>query len=135
MHTTRTPQQIALDRNAVIHLGVDLDLAALAVTPAFWSHNADDCRELSQGRVLSVFDYTTTWPYWERHPEGDEFLYLLSGDVELHLDDNHQECAIALEVGHAAIVPVGVWHRAVINAPSRLLFITPTPARTEQRPI
>jgi len=134
MHATPTPQPVVLGPDAVIHLGTQLDISALAVPPGFWAHDPIDSRELAHGRILSVFDYTTTWPYWERHPAGDELVCLLSGRVELLLDDGEQRQAVTLGVGEAAIVSAGTWHRALVHAPSRLLFVTPTPQRTQQRP-
>jgi quercetin dioxygenase-like cupin family protein len=135
MNTTLAPQPVVLGPDAVIHLGADLDMSALAVTSAFWTHDPTAQPELSRGRILSVFDYpATAWPYWEHHPTGEELVYLLAGDVELLLDDGHDQQGVRLGLGEAAIVPAGTWHRAVIHAPSRLLFVTPTPGRTEQRP-
>ena len=116
------------------HLGQDLDVSLVNVTSAYWAHESNTSPELSQGRILSVFDYTTTWPYWERHPAGDELLYLLSGDVELVLDDDVVTSRVRLGAGEAAIVPAGTWHRAMIHAASRILFVTPTPSQTQQRP-
>ena len=133
MHTTFTPRPVAIGPDAAVHLGDDLELAFLAVTAGFFAHGSNDSPQLSEGRILSVFEYTTTWPYWERHPTGDELVYLLFGDVELLLDDDEQSRVIVMRVGDAAIVPTGAWHRAVIRAPSRLLFITPTPRHTQQR--
>ena len=135
MHTMESSEQIALGRDNVIHLGLDLDIAELAVSDAFWSHVPTRHPQLSHGRILSVGDYTATWPYWERHPVGDELVYLVSGDAEFVVATDDECRTIRLAVGEAAIVPAGAWHRAVIHAPSRLLFITPTPARTDQRPV
>jgi mannose-6-phosphate isomerase-like protein (cupin superfamily) len=134
MHTTARPTAAGLElgRDTLIHLATDLGTKALAIDPSFWSHTADQA-ELGDGRILSVFDYTETWSWWERHPVGDEILLLLSGDVELMLDDADGEWSVPLAPGQVAIVPSGAWHRAVVRAPSRLLFITPTPARTEHR--
>lgn len=134
MHTTQTPELVALGPDFVIHLGAQLEITALAVGPAFWAHGPRAGAHLARGRVLAVFDYTATWPYWERHPSGDELVYLLSGDVELLLDDGRERRALTLGVGEAAVVRAGTWHRAVVHAPSRLLFVTPTPAQTQQRP-
>jgi mannose-6-phosphate isomerase-like protein (cupin superfamily) len=135
MTTTLAPQPIDLGPDAAIHLGADLDVSALALTSAFWTHAPTDNPQLSQGRILCVSDYATTWPYWERHPAGDELVFLLSGNVELLLDDSHEQRAVRLGVGQAAVVPAGTWHRAALHAPSRMLFITPTPARTQHRPV
>jgi uncharacterized cupin superfamily protein len=133
MHTP-TPTT-AIGPDAVIHLGDDLDITMLAVNRGFWTHDASNDPHLSDGRILAVFDYTETWPYWERHPTGDELVYVLAGDVELLLDHDLHTQSIHLRAGEAAIVPTGTWHRAAIHAPSRMLFVTPTPRRTEQRPL
>jgi uncharacterized cupin superfamily protein len=134
MHSTQTPDLVALGPEFIVHLDTELEMTALAVTPSFWAHGPSDSAQLARGRVLAVFDYTATWPYWERHPSGDEVVYLLSGAVELLLDDGLERRTLPLGVGQAAIVRAGTWHRAVVHAPSRLLFVTPTPAQTQQRP-
>jgi mannose-6-phosphate isomerase-like protein (cupin superfamily) len=134
MHSELMPPPVALGPHAVVHLGSQLDIATLAVTAAFWSHDATNSPLLAQGRILSVYDYATTWPYWERHPDGDELVYVLSGRVEFVLDNDRQRHTTTLRAGQAAIVPAGAWHRALISAPVRILFVTPTPARTQQRP-
>lgn len=116
----------------MIHLEAGLDLDSLTIGSEFWAHGSTEPL-LSDGRILSVFDYDTTWPYWERHPAGDELVYVVAGCCELQLDDGDVR-AVALRVGSAVIVPAGVWHRAAFTGACRLLFVTPTPARTEQRP-
>lgn len=63
---------------------------------------------------------------WEMHPDGDEFLYLLSGAIDLVLQTEQGEQFIALRPGDAHVVASGVWHRQLIRQPSQLLFITPT---------
>jgi uncharacterized cupin superfamily protein len=133
MHSTPTPDLVALGPEFVLHLDTELEITALAVTPSFWAHGSSASAQLARGRVLAVFDYTATWPYWERHPSGDEVVYLLAGDVELLLDDGLERRALPLGIGQAAIVRAGTWHRAVVHAPSRLLFVTPTPTQTQQR--
>ena len=71
---------------------------------------------------------------WEMHPDGDEFLILLSGRIDLVLDEGEQERTVNLRAGKAYIVPRGVWHRQLVREPSELLFFTPGP-RTEHRPV
>jgi mannose-6-phosphate isomerase-like protein (cupin superfamily) len=121
-----------LGPHAVLHLARDLSIGAIAVDRSYWQHTASH-PELTDGRILSVFDYTSTWRWWERHPVGDEFVHLLSGDAEFLLEDTSGQRALPLTPGQSAIIPSGAWHRAVIRAPSQLLFVTPTPARTEHR--
>jgi homogentisate 1,2-dioxygenase len=69
----------------------------------------------------------------ELHPDGDELLYLVSGRIDVILEDGGDEDHIGDErvvpvrAGEAVIVPKGVWHRVEVREPSRLVHITPGP--------
>jgi mannose-6-phosphate isomerase-like protein (cupin superfamily) len=68
----------------------------------------------------------------EVHPDGDEFLYLVSGTIELILDDGDDrgagaETSVLLRGGDAFVVPRGVWHRLKTVEPSHLIHVTPGP--------
>jgi mannose-6-phosphate isomerase-like protein (cupin superfamily) len=68
----------------------------------------------------------------ELHPDGDELLYLISGSVDVVLDDGDQdhvgaEITTRLEPGQAFVVPKGVWHRVHVREPSHFVHITPGP--------
>ena len=69
----------------------------------------------------------------ERHLDGDELVYLLSGSagVEVRINGSEPQASI-LTQGQGAVVPRGVWHRIVVRAPSELLFLTQ--GRTEVMP-
>ncbi len=59
----------------------------------------------------------------EVHPDGDEFLYVVSGTMELILDDGNERAAgvetkVLLRPGDAYVVPRGVWHRLESVEPS-----------------
>jgi mannose-6-phosphate isomerase-like protein (cupin superfamily) len=74
----------------------------------------------------------------ELHPDGDEFLYVVSGAVRLILDDGDEkavgtESTVLLRSGDAYIVPRGVWHRLESTEPSYLIHVTPGP-NGEHRP-
>lgn len=71
---------------------------------------------------------------WERHPDGDEVLILLSGRFDVVLDEDSGERVVALTPGKSVVVPQGVWHRMVIHEPGELLFLTPGDT-TEHRPL
>ncbi|WP_251863324.1 cupin domain-containing protein [Achromobacter sp. Marseille-Q4962] len=63
---------------------------------------------------------------WERHPAGDEVLFVLEGRVVLTLlDGEEREHDLLLDTRRGAIVPRGVWHRLHIACPARILFVTP----------
>lgn len=68
----------------------------------------------------------------ENHPDGDEFLYVVSGAMALIIDDGDEEAAgtetrVALGAGDAYVVPRGVWHRLEPLEPSYLVHVTPGP--------
>ncbi len=131
MPTTAPP--FALNRTTALHLASDLSMAPLAVDEAYWAHRADQ-PELADGRVLMVLDVEETWGRWERHPDGPELVYALSGRVSFNLEDSDGSRRLDLVAGECGIVPPGTWHRAEVHQTARVLFVTPTPARTEERP-
>jgi quercetin dioxygenase-like cupin family protein len=68
----------------------------------------------------------------EMHPDGDEFLHVVSGSMDLIVDDGDadvigRETVVALHAGDACVVPRGVWHRLVAKEPSHLIHLTPGP--------
>jgi mannose-6-phosphate isomerase-like protein (cupin superfamily) len=68
----------------------------------------------------------------EVHPNGDEFLYVVNGTMELILDDGDEravgvETKVVLRAGDAYVVPRGVWHRLESVEPSYLIHVTPGP--------
>jgi mannose-6-phosphate isomerase-like protein (cupin superfamily) len=60
----------------------------------------------------------------ERHLDGDEVLYLISGRMQLMLEpDGAPPCEVEFSAGEAVLVPCGVWHRLRAHEPSRFIFI------------
>lgn len=70
----------------------------------------------------------------ERHLDGDELLYLLVGAATVSIERPEGEERVPLAAGDACLVPRGLWHRVLFDAPIRLLYATPGP-NTERRPI
>jgi len=75
----------------------------------------------------------------EMHPDGDEFLYVVRGTMELVLDDGDKDTVgatthVVLRTGDAYVVPRGVWHRLVATEPSFLVHVTPGP-NGDHRPL
>ena len=64
----------------------------------------------------------------EVHPDGDEILYLISGGVDVILEEADGDRTVSVKPGQAVVVPQGVWHRVELSEPSHLLFITPGPS-------
>jgi mannose-6-phosphate isomerase-like protein (cupin superfamily) len=70
----------------------------------------------------------------EMHPDGDEVLFLISGRIDVLLEEDGGEDAVEMTPGQTVVVPKGVWHRVLPREPSQLLHITPGP-RGEWRPV
>jgi len=78
----------------------------------------------THGRLLAVLPMDKDWTTWERHPAGDEILFLVNGKMTLVLEENGGERRVDLEGGRLAIVPKGVWHTARLSTPCLLLALT-----------
>jgi mannose-6-phosphate isomerase-like protein (cupin superfamily) len=68
----------------------------------------------------------------ELHPDGDELLYVVSGRIEVVLDDGDldhvgDETRHLVGAGEAFVVPKGVWHRLEVLEPAHLVHVTPGP--------
>lgn len=102
------------------------------VDDAFWAtidRNAD-----LLGTLVGAHVSTADWPHWEMHPEGEEVLVQLEGEMTLLLDEPAGERRVAMTPGATCVVPRGVWHRALVPATSRFLAIT-YGAGTRHRPL
>ncbi len=100
---------------------------------AFWSRLPQELDALGRAWLVSEFCCNEDWSSWERHPGGDEFVYLLDGEVEMLIEQAGGLQRTRLSGRGAVIVPRGCWHTAKVAAPSRLLFIT-WGEGTEHRP-
>ena len=107
-----------------VHLKDSGVAAELALAPDFWA-TAATRPELQAGRLVGTGRLEQDPPHWEMHPAGDELLVLLSGRVELVLQDGRGERVIELRAGQAFVVPFGVWHRLRVKTPGEILFVTP----------
>ena len=115
-----------------VHLAHD-GTAAEIPGERFWQLPDATMAQLGQGWVISEYAFTEDWLSWEMHPEGDEFVYLLAGRMDMLLERAGVVETIALAGNGAAVVPRGVWHTAKVHAPSRMLHVT-RGAGTMQRP-
>jgi len=63
---------------------------------------------------------------WERHPGGDELLYIIAGSVEVTIrSEDGSDTRFPLGVGGVCVVPRGLWHRQHAPDGVALLFATP----------
>ena len=116
-----------------LHLSDGAAVTPIEVGPDFWSMLSGR-RDLHAGRLVVVTHASGNWSTWEMHPAGDEVVSLLSGRVDLILQDGTREWTVALRARASVIVPQGVWHRAIVHEPSDFLFIT-RGAGTQHRPV
>lgn len=98
----------------------------LRVTESFWEDlAAGKLGNLDEGRLVTSFSFSADWNVWEMHPDGEEFVCLLSGTAELVLDQEGGHCVVHLHrPGAYVIVPRGTWHTAKAAGSCSMLFIT-----------
>jgi mannose-6-phosphate isomerase-like protein (cupin superfamily) len=111
--------------NTYVHLKDGAEAVPVAVGDDFWA-TIDKRTELHSGRLVTLFHIQSTdeWVHWEMHPAGDEIVCLLSGAIDLILQEGERERSLELRSRAAGIIPRGVWHRAIVHTPSDVLFIT-----------
>lgn len=107
-----------------VHLAPDGTAESLPGGAAFWSLPPEALGRYDSGWLITEFVCSEDWANWEMHPHGDEFVYLLSGDVELLLDLPSGLARERINGRGAKLVPREVWHTAKVFAPSRMLFVT-----------
>jgi mannose-6-phosphate isomerase-like protein (cupin superfamily) len=88
----------------------------------FWQSVDSNNEVLSTLIIVSPAD--GDWPHWEMHPQGDEILVMLEGSQTLVLDRDGEVTEQEMGPGTTVVVPAGVWHRAKISEPTRMLAIT-----------
>jgi uncharacterized cupin superfamily protein len=101
---------------------------------AFWSQPESEIEKFGQGWLITEFECTEDWSNWEMHPVAEEFVYLLSGDIEFHLEGSGRTEVTRIVGRGAVVVPRGRWHTAKVFQPSRMLFVT-MGSGTQHRPV
>ena len=66
---------------------------------------------------------------WERHPQGDELVQILSGAATLTVITEDGLQTLAMTAGTLAVVPQNCWHR--FHAPEGVTLLTATPQPTD----
>ena len=108
-----------------LHLRDDGGAVRVKVSPTFWQEVAAGKRgDLDEGRLVAVFPYEETWSNAEMHPAGDEIVYVLTGAIDLILQEPAGDRTVRLESGTGHVVPRGVWHTARVRSPAKVLHVT-----------
>lgn len=101
-------------------------MASLPVTDDLYERLDRDYGGFKSHVLVSAHHFSTTWPTWEVHPNGDEMVVLLSGHAEFRLRTSSGDESVHLDKpGSFVLVPKNTWHTAIISEPASMLFITP----------
>ena len=120
--------------DAILHLGRTSSTVVRAFSwDQIGEYGARFARDGAHGRMVTVFHQGESWTSWERHPAGEELVFLISGHVDLIQDLDGKEHRIEMHAGDAVLNPPGVWHTSDVHEPGDALFITPGQG-TEHRP-
>jgi mannose-6-phosphate isomerase-like protein (cupin superfamily) len=121
-------------------IDVKTELAALPFLHGRGPHTTDTEKRAS---------FTTLAPYrdggifggsfsgesqWERHPQGDEIVYIVDGATTLTLiaPDADAPQSFEMTAGMMIVIPQGCWH--LFQAPVGVTIMTITPQPTEHLP-
>lgn len=123
-------------RTHPVHLG----LGAIATSeptftgmPWYAAYTERHVADGNEGRLVSLSTFHEPWEFWEMHPNGHEVVVCTAGTVTLVQERDGDEQRVTLQPGEYAINEPGVWHRAEVDAPATLLFIT-SGLGTQHRP-
>ena len=117
-----------------IHLDVDGTATSTPGGNEFWSLPKKEIERYGRGWLISEYEFKDDWTTWEMHPHADEYVYLLSGDIELLLDEPEGIRVVAIHDRGAVVIPRGIWHTAKVRSPCRMLHVTMGEG-TEIRPV
>ncbi|WP_119303339.1 cupin domain-containing protein [Dongia deserti] len=120
-------------KRTFLHFTRGHDIERYEANPQFWSDLIARRLRLDGRLVGCAHLETGPLDHWERHPDGDEFLLLLSGRATIILEEPSGRRDAPLKAGEAFIVPKGVWHTFQIEEEGDLLFAT-AGENTEHRP-
>ncbi len=104
----------------------DFDADVVTVSECLYEELDARYGDFAGRTLISCHSFEGDWPTWEVHPHGDEFVVLLSGDVDMVLAGAGGDEVQRLDSpGAFVIVPRGVWHTARVRKSSTMLFVTP----------
>lgn len=102
------------------------DLGELKVAPSTTEAEAAAAvRELTLFNqfVVGLTRFSGRSP-WERHPDGDELLHVLEGEVDFTILTDERPVHVTVCAGSVFVCPRGLWHRQYSKSGATLLFAT-----------
>ncbi len=128
MDSTTMSSEVFQLKKQPVHLGLG---AKVTVQEPFdgsmeWYQNygARNASDGTEGRLVSLHRFSSSWGTWEMHPKGEELVVCIDGEITLHQERDGEVHTVVLKPGEAVINPKGVWHTADVERESSALFIT-----------
>ena len=129
------PEMVSQINSTFVVLAENGDAIPVAVSDRFYANLEHQFGDFKGKRLIAYYTFEQDWDSWEMHPAGDEFVCLLSGQVDFILEQNGIDRLVSLNApGDYVLVPRGIWHTAKVHSSSSLLFITPG-EETQCRPL
>lgn len=109
-----------------LRLGTAGSIEPMAVDENFWPDLiAGKFGDFRNEYLVTSLSFEADWRTWEQHPNGDEFVFLISGSVDFVLEIDGEQSIVPLRTrGQFVIVPKAAWHTARVLGPTTMLFIT-----------
>ena len=109
-----------------LRLRPDSSIEKLPVDDTFWPRLiGGELGDFHNEYLVTVSSFEADWPSWEKHPNGDEIVCLLSGGATLILEGADENTEVELrETGDFVFVPRGTWHTAKTSQATTMFFIT-----------
>ena len=85
------------------------------------------------GLNVGIVTLENTTNNGEVHLDGDEILYVISGELSLTSDSNPNE-SLTLSSGESCIIKKGEWHKVNVIKTTQLIYMTPG-LNNEHRPL
>ncbi|HEU4389452.1 MAG TPA: cupin domain-containing protein [Blastocatellia bacterium] len=105
-------------------------VAELNIGPATTGEEADAAFKrlgMLNQCTLAVGRFTGLTP-WERHPNGDELLHVLDGEVDVTVLTDAGPVVTTVRGGSIFVCPRGLWHRQFSRHGVTTLYATPMPS-------
>jgi hypothetical protein len=96
----------------------------LPITPSFWDDLVNDRQDITGRWLMGAGVSKQSLPNWDNHPEGECILLLLSGSIDVLIEEPDGRRVVELRnLGDTSVVQRGLWHRAIIREPSNRIFL------------
>lgn len=103
--------------------------AQMAGTPDRTASTSADQRERAfinlapyRDGIITLGKFSGT-SQWERHPNGDELVQIVDGEVVLRIEHD----SIRMQAGDMIVIPADSWHQIYAREMSSVLYVTPQP--------